>query len=621
MRTRASRRTAFVALFIIITPIILLPEAPFRVSPWAHETHREIARDSLKHLPSDLRDLLERNMAKYLEGAVAPDVQFRDFVNHVWHVDEDYGNAVEKIASEAEVIKRMIRQKASEGDIAFEFGVILHYITDINNPLHTSGKDPNEENYHSKFEDYADSLLPIRYEFDGAENVSDIRQRMIQTATWAYQYYDEIRNIYSGTSSSSKGKYCGSKNSDVYHYPTCRYVQQIKPEDLVWFTDECDASSKGYRPCKVCNPPTCTGSPIETRRLDPIIQSCYSHAVKDVVSIFSTIWVVSKIKLKSLVTIMASSNTIVVGEELVLSGSLEPKRAGFTILIYKSSTGIWSDPPIYTALTDSQGRFSARLKLESAGTAYFKAVFAGDSEYEGNESNIVTVRCLKKSSTISLTAPKTHAVFSNMTVSGSLNPPVSQVSITITCLKPDGLTLHSSTFTDAEGRFSSTFFIDAVGEWRFAASWQGDDLHEGAVSEVVILTASKASSTLSIQTIKASVAVNEEIEVSGSISKVGKLASISVIITYTKPDGSEITRRVLTSSDGIFSDSVIANAAGEWKIKASWSGDEFYNEVVSETIRVTVAESPLSMTSIISIITIVAIVVVIRTLVLKRKPK
>ena len=53
----------------------------------------------------------------------------------------------------------------------------------------------------------------------------------------------------------AQGKYCGSRESSVYHYPSCRYVQQIKPENLIWFKDEYEAVAKGYRPCKVCEPP------------------------------------------------------------------------------------------------------------------------------------------------------------------------------------------------------------------------------------------------------------------------------------------------------------------------------------------------------------------------------
>ena len=49
--------------------------------------------------------------------------------------------------------------------------------------------------------------------------------------------------------------YVGSINSDVYHYPYCRYVAQIYPQNRIWFTSAEDASSQGYRPCKVCKPP------------------------------------------------------------------------------------------------------------------------------------------------------------------------------------------------------------------------------------------------------------------------------------------------------------------------------------------------------------------------------
>ncbi|GAH55916.1 unnamed protein product, partial [marine sediment metagenome] len=52
-----------------------------------------------------------------------------------------------------------------------------------------------------------------------------------------------------------QAQYCGSINSDVYHYPSCGSAKQIKPENLIWFIDENDAKSKGYRPCKKCNPP------------------------------------------------------------------------------------------------------------------------------------------------------------------------------------------------------------------------------------------------------------------------------------------------------------------------------------------------------------------------------
>ncbi len=50
-------------------------------------------------------------------------------------------------------------------------------------------------------------------------------------------------------------KFVGSKNSDKYHYCTCRYAKRIKPENLLCFSDEKDAQGQGYSPCGVCKPP------------------------------------------------------------------------------------------------------------------------------------------------------------------------------------------------------------------------------------------------------------------------------------------------------------------------------------------------------------------------------
>ena len=55
---------------------------------------------------------------------------------------------------------------------------------------------------------------------------------------------------------SASPYFVGSKNSEVYHYPSCRYVEKIKPEHLIYFDTPEEAIEAGYRPCKVCSPPT-----------------------------------------------------------------------------------------------------------------------------------------------------------------------------------------------------------------------------------------------------------------------------------------------------------------------------------------------------------------------------
>lgn len=60
------------------------------------------------------------------------------------------------------------------------------------------------------------------------------------------------------------GEFVGSKKSNKYHYPSCRWAQKIKPENLVKFTSPEEATKAGYIPCKVCKPPMATRSEIST---------------------------------------------------------------------------------------------------------------------------------------------------------------------------------------------------------------------------------------------------------------------------------------------------------------------------------------------------------------------
>lgn len=53
---------------------------------------------------------------------------------------------------------------------------------------------------------------------------------------------------------ATSGKFVGSLQSDKYHYPTCRWAKEIKPENEIWFKNAEDAKAHGYKPCGVCKP-------------------------------------------------------------------------------------------------------------------------------------------------------------------------------------------------------------------------------------------------------------------------------------------------------------------------------------------------------------------------------
>ncbi len=59
---------------------------------------------------------------------------------------------------------------------------------------------------------------------------------------------------------SQAGEFWGSKNSNKYHYPDCKWAQKIKPSNLIKFDSPEEAQKAGYIPCKVCRPPVSSKS-------------------------------------------------------------------------------------------------------------------------------------------------------------------------------------------------------------------------------------------------------------------------------------------------------------------------------------------------------------------------
>lgn len=55
--------------------------------------------------------------------------------------------------------------------------------------------------------------------------------------------------VVAGESSESQNQQCafvGSKNSNKYHLPSCRYAANIKPENMVCFSSKEEAEAQGY---------------------------------------------------------------------------------------------------------------------------------------------------------------------------------------------------------------------------------------------------------------------------------------------------------------------------------------------------------------------------------------
>ncbi|MCA9194294.1 MAG: DUF4332 domain-containing protein [Planctomycetales bacterium] len=118
-------------------------------------THHYFAVDGLSHVQSDrgqrLALILLKYHDQYLQGAKAPDTEFRDFKNHVFHVnDNGWGGAVEACVKWYQITLDQLN-RGNWRKAAYACGVLSHYFTDPMMPLHT-GQSEREGQIHRPME-------------------------------------------------------------------------------------------------------------------------------------------------------------------------------------------------------------------------------------------------------------------------------------------------------------------------------------------------------------------------------------------------------------------------------------------------------------------------------------
>jgi len=117
--------------------------------------HHKIALDALVQTrgrgAERWRNLFLKHYEAYLEGAKAPDTKFKDFRNHVLHVNDDYwGGAIEAAKGWYErTVDLLGRGEWEEG--IYSAGVLSHYYTDPIQPFHTA-QTAAENRIHRAFE-------------------------------------------------------------------------------------------------------------------------------------------------------------------------------------------------------------------------------------------------------------------------------------------------------------------------------------------------------------------------------------------------------------------------------------------------------------------------------------
>ncbi|REJ79853.1 MAG: hypothetical protein DWQ36_22445 [Acidobacteria bacterium] len=154
---RAPRRRAVVlgaALLVVPTATPLLG--------WTKASQELLAEATLQVTPRDFARQLEKHEARFLDGVRAP---FRDVDPSAHERNQDGSGQLHRaIVLEIERTIAAIRSHRPFAEIAYQAGVLVHYVNDASYPLGCSTLDRWEDQYAADFPRYLESAAP-RLEF------------------------------------------------------------------------------------------------------------------------------------------------------------------------------------------------------------------------------------------------------------------------------------------------------------------------------------------------------------------------------------------------------------------------------------------------------------------------
>ena len=143
---------------------------------------------------------------------------------------------------------------------------------------------------------------------------------------------------------------------------------------------------------------------------------------------------------------------------------------------------------------------------------------------------------------------------------------------------------------ELNGSFTYDFTPDKAGTWAVSASWSGDEEWWEASSESYSFSVQKLSTSVTCNAGHSAINLGEDLDVAGYVLPAER--NVKVVVSFTKPDGTTVTREVYTGSDGSYE--LLAfqpNLKGQWQVQARVPGDEFHQTSSSSTATFTVSDS------------------------------
>jgi hypothetical protein len=176
--------------------LVFLSTSILPAGAWSGVTHVWISQRSLNFVAETrLNDALTQYLPQLEDGATYPDRILKDFRNHIYHPAAGDGGAPKAVTRWC----GFIVGNFSNGDnamAAFSCGVVLHYLSDVSNPIHTD-QSAKEEKIHTKYETAVNNhLSEMTINSIQIESVADLETYIKGIAEKANRDYSSLVNEY-----------------------------------------------------------------------------------------------------------------------------------------------------------------------------------------------------------------------------------------------------------------------------------------------------------------------------------------------------------------------------------------------------------------------------------------
>lgn len=179
------------------------------------------------------------------------------------------------------------------------------------------------------------------------------------------------------------------------------------------------------------------------------------------------------------ITCFLSESIIHYGENITVTGSIS--HGGATVTL-NYTCGEVVTPKLLS--TDFSGFFTGVHYPNKTGSWAVIVSWAGNETCFGASSGYRNFTVERTPMLITCnTTKESITIGENITVTGSVNPVVENMSVTLIFTKPNGSTIEQNVYTNSNGTFTASLKPELLGSWRVHARLNGDDLRREALSE------------------------------------------------------------------------------------------------------------------------------------------